>query len=69
MTDKQAYAAMYYFLKQLYKRTKSDHLGGFLGDMSVLQNGSTADPAMLHDWDEAVGYALKGGQPDSLTLG
>ena len=69
MTDKQAYAAMFYFLKQIYYRTRSDDLGGFLGDMSILQNGSTADPAVLHDWDEAVEYALKGGKPDFLTLG
>jgi hypothetical protein len=69
MTDKQAYAAMFHFLKQLYERTKSDDLGGFLGGMSILQNGSTADPAVLHDWDKAVEYALKGGKPDSLILG
>ena len=68
MTDKQAYAAMFYFLAQLYERTKSDDLGGFLGGMSMLQDGHTADPAVLHDWDEAVEYALKGGQPDSLEL-
>ncbi|MGO9776719.1 MAG: hypothetical protein ACLPM3_09080 [Terracidiphilus sp.] len=68
MTDKQAYAAMFHFLKQLYERTKSDDLGGFLGGMCMLQDGKTADPAVLHDWDEAVEYALKGGGPDSLQL-
>ena len=68
MTDKQAYAAMFYFLEQLYKRTKSDDLGGFLGGMSMLQNGSTADPAVLHDWDKAVEFALTGGKPNPLAL-
>lgn len=69
MTDKQAYTAMFHFLKQLYERTKSDDLAGFLGDMSMLENGSTADPAMLHDWERAVEYALRGGEPDPLKLG
>jgi hypothetical protein len=37
--------------------------------MCVLQDGKTADPAVLHDWDEAVEYALKGGKPGSFKLG
>jgi len=69
MTDEQAYAAMFYFLDQLYQRTKSDYLGGLLGQMCMLQDGKTADPAVLHNWDKAVEYALKGGKPDSLRLG
>jgi hypothetical protein len=69
MTDKEAYSAMFYFLKQLHERTKSDDLGGFLGGMSLLPDGSAADPAVLHDWDKAVEFALEGGKPDSLTLG
>jgi len=68
MTDKQAYAAMYFFLKQLWERTKSNDLAGFLGGMSLLQDGGTADPAMLHDWDDAVAYALGGGEADPLTF-
>ena len=68
MTDKQAYAAMFRFLQQMYERTKSDELGGILGSMSLLGDGSPADPAVLHDWAEAVEYALKGGRPGSLDL-
>jgi hypothetical protein len=49
-------------------RTKSDELGGLLGGMSILEDGSTADPAIVNDWREAVEYALKGGKPDSLEL-
>ena len=35
MTDKQAYAAMFRYLEQLYVHTKSDDLGGLLGGMSL----------------------------------
>ena len=68
MTDKQAYAAMFQFLEQLYLRTKSDALGNLLGDMSLLEDGSPADPAIVNDWRQAVEYALKGGQAGSLDL-
>lgn len=68
MNDKQAYAAMFHFLEQLYLRVKSEDLGGLLGGMAVLQDGSPADPATAKDWREAVEYALKGGTPGSLKL-
>ena len=69
MSDKQAYAATFHFLERLYLRTKSDDLGGLLGGMSMLQDGSPADPAVSNDWREAVEYALKGGEPSPLKLG
>jgi len=69
MTDKQAYAAMFHFLEEHWKRTKSDDVGGLLGAMSMLQDGpTTADPAIAHDWRRAVGYALNGGQPGTLQF-
>ena len=68
MTDKQAYAAMFHFLEEYWKRGKSDDIGGLLSSLSMLQNGSTADPAMANDWRQAVEYALKGGKPGSLEL-
>ena len=68
MTDKEAYAAMFHFLESIYKRTGSNELGGLLGSMSVLADGSPADPAVAGDWQEAVTYALKGGPPGSLKL-
>lgn len=68
MTDKQAYSAMFHFLEQLYKRTKSNELGSLLGGMSMLEDGSPADPAIVEDWQQAVEYALRGGKPDSLHL-
>lgn len=68
MTDRQAYAAMFHFLEEVYLRTKSDELGGLLGAMSILEDGSPADPAIVNDWGKAVAYALRGGQPGSLEL-
>ena len=68
MTESQAYAAMFRFLEQLYLRTKSDDLGGLLGGMAKLEDGSPADPAVVEDWRLAVEYALKGGKPTPLKL-
>ena len=68
MTEKQAYAAMFHFLEEYWKRNKSDDIGSLLSSMSMLQNGSTADPAMADDWRQAVEYALKDGKPGSLEL-
>jgi hypothetical protein len=69
LTDEQAYSAMFHFLEGLYARTKSDDLGGFLGSMSPLADGSTTDPAIKKDWDEAVDFAIKGGKTPLLNLG
>lgn len=60
LTEREAYAAMYAFLADLYERTKSDALGAFLGGMSFLPDGQTADPALWHDWLECVERARKG---------
>lgn len=68
ISEQQAYSAMFYFLKQWYKRTNSDELGGMLGDLSLLPDGSPADPAVRQDWIEAVEYAIKGGTVDPLRL-
>lgn len=37
LTEKEAYAAMYKFLDNVYDRTQSDTLGSLLGDMSTLE--------------------------------
>jgi hypothetical protein len=68
MSEKQAYAAMFHFLEQLYLRTKSDELGGLLGGMSILQDGSPIDPAIGKDWRDAVEYAVNGGGPSPLKV-
>lgn len=69
LSDEQSYAAMYYFLEQIYKRTKSDYLGGLLGSMSVLEDGAPADAAITKDWFEAVEFARGGGKAGRLIIG
>jgi len=68
MTDKQAYAAMFRFIEERWERLKSDDLGQLLGEMSLLQDGSTADPAIKGEWQRAVDYALRGGEAGQLEL-
>ena len=63
MTEKQAYAAMFHFLEENWKRNRSLEVGAMLGLMSLLQDGSPADPAVWPDWHRAVEYALGGGEP------
>ena len=69
LTEEQAYAAMFHFIEQYYNRSKWDVLGMLLGSMSLLQDGSTADPAVAAEWHEAVEFALQGGKAGELTLG
>ena len=68
LTQKQGYAAMFQFLEDYWMRTKSDEMGGLLGAMSLLANGSPADAAMAHDWRRAVEYALNGVEVGILEL-
>ena len=51
---KQAYLAMYSFLEELYVKYEFDQLGGLLGSMSLLPDGSPADHAIWGDWLRAV---------------
>ena len=65
MTEKQAYAAMYHFLKEYWQRGQS--LGDVLSYMSLLPDGSPADAAVTQDWRQAVRFALEGGSADGLA--
>lgn len=58
------YKAMFNFLEAYYERGKSDEIGGLLGDLSLLDDGSSADPAMMEDWDDAYQAALKSSDDD-----
>ncbi len=51
---------MFAFLKQLYNRSQSDDIGGLLGEMSILSDGDTADPAIWYEWLECVLKAKQG---------
>ena len=68
LSYQEAYLAMFEFLVQLYERTQSDALGALLGDLSLLPDGTTADPAAWGDWIRCVEKARRGEGDPSLTL-
>lgn len=61
---RQAYLAMYSFLDELYAKYGFDQIGGLLGSMSLLPDGSTADQAIWSDWLQHVEKA-RNGQADA----
>jgi hypothetical protein len=68
LTIKDAYAAMYAFLTDVYRRTGSDDVGVLLGGMSVLPDGGSADPAAWADWEAAVRRVKEGKVDTALGL-
>ena len=58
LTVEQAYLAMFDYFRVLYLRTHSDEIGALLGDMSLLSDGGTADPAAWGDWMLSVQRAI-----------
>ncbi len=54
LNEQQAFAAMMYFLEAFYAETSSDDVGGLLGAMQILPDGSTADPALWDLWLECI---------------
>lgn len=54
LTIEEAYKSMINFLEKYYQRTNSDDIGGLLGDIMLIDEGRTADPASWHDWIESV---------------
>ena len=60
LSEREAYAAMFAFLKGWYARGPSDALGVLLGSMSLLPSGRPVDAALWEDWLEAVGKATSG---------
>ena len=59
LTLENYYKAMYLFMYRLYKMTGSDDLAGFLGSMSLLEDGRPVDSAIWDDWVGAVNDSLK----------
>lgn len=54
LTVRQAFLAMHCFLDRYYQATHSDEVGGLLGGLSLLPDGSPADAAFQHEWLESV---------------
>lgn len=69
ISSKQAYLAMYSFLAELYSKYEFDQLGGLLGSMSLLSDGSPADPAVWEDWLRAIEKAKADQADEMLRLG
>lgn len=65
---KEAFSAMYAFLEAEYELTGSDELGSLLGSISLLNDGSTADPAAWRQWEQAVEKVLAGKVQVELRL-
>ena len=55
MREQAAYKAMVKFLEDRYEQMPSDALGGLLGELNLLPDGTPADPAVSADWDRALG--------------
>jgi hypothetical protein len=64
----EAYLAMFEFLSGLYQRTKSDELGSLLGEISLMSDGKTVDPAAWKDWLQCVEKSRRGGVSANLTI-
>jgi hypothetical protein len=60
LTELEAFKVMVHFLESYYKRTASDDIGSLLGDLQLLQDGGSADPAAWEDWILAVNTVIKG---------
>lgn len=59
LTRIQAFKAMCKFLEMYYERTLSDDVGSLLGDLNMIKERETADPAAWDDWNEALENVLK----------
>lgn len=61
ITEREGYAAMFAFLREMYLRTKDDSLASILGFLQYRADGNTVDPAMYLDWERAVRMVREGG--------
>jgi hypothetical protein len=68
LTKKEAYLAMYAFLEDYYSRDKNDELANLLSDLSLLEDGGTADSAIEDDWNDALERVFQGKVDARLIL-
>jgi len=54
LTYLEAFKAMSCFLEKYYDQTSSDDVGSLLGEIRILEDGSTADPAAWEDWMNCI---------------
>jgi hypothetical protein len=53
--------AMHCFLERYYQATHADEVGALLGGLSLLPDGSPADPGFRREWLDAI-EAVMGGE-------
>ena len=58
LTAATAYKAMQRFLQSYWERGRSEEIAMLLGSLSIQADGSSADPAMRHDWERACREAV-----------
>jgi hypothetical protein len=68
LSEHEAYCAMYAFLEIWYGRSKSAELANLLGSMSLLPDGTPADPALGEDWATALEAVAAGAVDARLRL-
>jgi hypothetical protein len=54
LTARQAFMVMHCFLERYYQATHADEIGGLLGSLSLLPDGSPADYGFRREWLDAV---------------
>ena len=47
---REAYLAMFEYLRRYYERGKSAEIGSMLGGLSLLRDGKSAEPAAMSDY-------------------
>ena len=54
----QAFNVMRLFLEAYFERTESDDVGSLLGDLQILEDGKSSDPAAWEEWLACVQRVL-----------
>lgn len=67
LTENEAYRAMYLFLLAYWRRTASSDIAALRGEISLLDDGTPADPAIVGDFRLAIKQA-KGSEPTQLFM-
>jgi len=65
LSELQAFKTMVLYLEKYYERTRSDDVGSLLGDLILLDDNSTADPAAWYDWMQCVKEITRIGKADT----
>lgn len=64
LTEDEAYLAMFAYLESRWDIIKTPDLADCLSEMSFLPDGSPVDPAIKHEWREAI-KRVKSGKVDA----